>query len=168
MSPLQATGPADATVTVSAWHNVTRDGAGHPTGYFGFTPGDLMVKVLTYDTQVRGRHPEDIAKTPSPPRASSADVKPVHGATHHSQWSEAFAASWLGMVAMTSAGISTALNRASGSRGRATVEISSSLSASRTIPCTTTGYVAPGVWVQPSALPHMLHDPSARRAATTE
>src|SRR6266702_2031461 len=23
MSPLQATGPADATVTVSAWHNVT-------------------------------------------------------------------------------------------------------------------------------------------------
>ena len=81
----------------------------------------------------------------------------MHGATHHSQWSEAFAASWLGMVAMTSAGISTALTRASGSRGRATVEISSNLSTSRTIPCTATGYVAPGVWVQPSALPHMLH-----------
>ena len=56
------TGPADATVTVSVWHNVTRDSAGRPTGYFGFTPGDLMVKVFTYDAQVRGRHPEDIAE----------------------------------------------------------------------------------------------------------
>jgi len=56
------TGPAGATVTVSVWHNVTRDGAGRPTGYFGFTPGDLMVKVFTYDTQVRGRHAEDIAE----------------------------------------------------------------------------------------------------------
>ena len=46
-------------------------------------------------------------------------------------------------------------------------EISSSLSTSRTIPCTATGYVDPA-WVQPSALPHMLHDPSARRAAATE
>jgi hypothetical protein len=56
------TGPAGATVTVSVWHNVTRDSAGRPTGYFGFTPGDLMVKVFTYDTQVRGRHAEDIAE----------------------------------------------------------------------------------------------------------
>ncbi len=56
------TGPAEATVTVSVWHNVTRDGAGHATGYFGFTPGDLMVKVFTYSTQVRGRHAEDIAE----------------------------------------------------------------------------------------------------------
>jgi hypothetical protein len=56
------TGPAGATVTVSVWHNVTRDSAGRPTGYFGFTPGDLMVKVFTYDTQTRGRHAEDIAE----------------------------------------------------------------------------------------------------------
>jgi hypothetical protein len=53
---------ADATVTVSVWHKVTRDSAGRPTGYFGFTPGDQMVKVFTYDTQARGRHPEDIAE----------------------------------------------------------------------------------------------------------
>ena len=26
------------------------------------TPGDLMVKVFTYDTQALGRHPEDIAE----------------------------------------------------------------------------------------------------------
>jgi len=56
------TRPADATVTVSVWHNVTRDSAGRRTGYFGFTPGDLMVKVFTYDTRIRGRHPEDIAE----------------------------------------------------------------------------------------------------------
>ena len=56
------TSPADATVTVSVWHNVTRDSAGHPTGYFGFTPGDQMVKVFTYDTRSRGRHLEDIAE----------------------------------------------------------------------------------------------------------
>ena len=53
---------ADATVTVSVWHNVTRDSAGRPTGYFGFTAGDQMVKVFTYYTQARGRHPEDIAE----------------------------------------------------------------------------------------------------------
>jgi hypothetical protein len=56
------TGPADATVTVSVWHNVTRDGVGRLTGFFGFTPGDLMVKVFIYDTQARGRHAEDIAE----------------------------------------------------------------------------------------------------------
>jgi len=56
------TGPAGATVTVSVWHNVTRDSAGRPTGYFGFTPGDLMVKVFTYDTRIRGRYLEDIAE----------------------------------------------------------------------------------------------------------
>ncbi len=52
----------DATVTVSVWHNVTRDSAGRPTGYFGFTAGDQMVKVFTYDTQARGRQSEDIAE----------------------------------------------------------------------------------------------------------
>jgi hypothetical protein len=55
-------GPADVMVTVSVWHNVTRDGAGLPSGYFGFNPGDQMVKVFTYHTQARGRHPEDIAE----------------------------------------------------------------------------------------------------------
>ncbi len=58
----QTTGPAGATVTVSVWHNVTRDSAGRPTGYFGFTPCDQMVKVFTYHTDVRGRRPEDIAE----------------------------------------------------------------------------------------------------------
>jgi hypothetical protein len=47
---------------VSVWHNVTRDSAGRPTGYFGFSPGDQMVKVFSYHTQARGRHPEDIAE----------------------------------------------------------------------------------------------------------
>ncbi len=56
------TEPADATVTVAVWHNVTWDGAGHPAGYFGFTPGDLMVKVLTYGTRIRGLRAEDIAE----------------------------------------------------------------------------------------------------------
>lgn len=52
----------DATIAVSVWHNVARDSAGRPTGYFGFTLGDQMVKVFTYDTDVRDRHPEDIAE----------------------------------------------------------------------------------------------------------
>jgi hypothetical protein len=49
------TGPAEATVTVSVWHNVARDSAGRPTGYFGFTAGDQMVKVFTYHTQAHAR-----------------------------------------------------------------------------------------------------------------
>jgi hypothetical protein len=53
------TGSADVTVTVSVWHNVTRDSHGHPIGYFGFTVGDQMVKVFTYHTDVRGCRPED-------------------------------------------------------------------------------------------------------------
>ena len=57
-------------------------------------------------------------------------------ATHDS---EVFAASWLGRDVIASAGISTAVNRASGSRGRATVEISSGLSTSWTTPSAPTG-----------------------------
>lgn len=67
MTPSHTTLPGtgstgDATVTVSVWHNVTRDSAGRPTGYFGFTAGDQMVKVFTYDTQARGRQSENIAE----------------------------------------------------------------------------------------------------------
>jgi hypothetical protein len=66
MTPSHTTPPngdlADAMVTVSVWHNVTRDSAGLPTGYFGFTPGDQMVKGFTFHTRARGRHPEDIAE----------------------------------------------------------------------------------------------------------
>jgi hypothetical protein len=61
--PQQAdAGPADVTVTVSVWHNVTHDDAGRHTGYGGFHPGDQMVKVFIYRTQTRGRRPEDIAE----------------------------------------------------------------------------------------------------------
>ena len=45
-------------LTVSIWHNVTRDPAGRPSGFAGFTPGDQMVKVFTYDTPAGGRSPE--------------------------------------------------------------------------------------------------------------
>jgi hypothetical protein len=36
-------------LTVSIWHNVTRDAEGRHAGFGGFTPGDQMVKVFTYD-----------------------------------------------------------------------------------------------------------------------
>jgi hypothetical protein len=36
-------------LTVSIWHNVTRDPQGRHAGFGGFTPGDQMVKVFTYD-----------------------------------------------------------------------------------------------------------------------
>jgi hypothetical protein len=36
-------------LTVSIWHNVTRDAEGRHSGFGGFTPGDQMVKVFTYD-----------------------------------------------------------------------------------------------------------------------
>jgi hypothetical protein len=50
-------------ITVSIWHNVTRDHCGRHTGYDGFTPGDQMVKVFTYDTPAHGRSPAGIAAT---------------------------------------------------------------------------------------------------------
>ena len=51
-----------AMLTVSIWHNVTRDSEGRHTGFGGFTPGDQMVKVFTYDTPAEGRSPADIAE----------------------------------------------------------------------------------------------------------
>jgi hypothetical protein len=48
-------------ITVSIWHNVTRDHSGRHTGYDGFSPGDQMVKVFTYDTPAHGRSPAGIA-----------------------------------------------------------------------------------------------------------
>jgi hypothetical protein len=50
-------------VTVSIWHNVARDQAGrHTAPLDGFTPGDPMVRVFTYQTLPRGRSPEAIAE----------------------------------------------------------------------------------------------------------
>ncbi len=37
-------------LTVSIWHHVTRDPEGRHAGFGGFTPGDQMVTVFTYDT----------------------------------------------------------------------------------------------------------------------
>ncbi len=51
-----------ASITVSIWHNVTRDDTGRHTGCHGFTPGDQMVKVFTYDTPAQGRSPAEIAE----------------------------------------------------------------------------------------------------------
>ena len=45
-------------ITVTIWHNVTRDDAGRHTG----PPGDQMVKVFTYKAELRGRTPEEIAE----------------------------------------------------------------------------------------------------------
>ena len=50
------------TITVSAWHNVTRDQAGRHTGLFGSAAGDQMVKVFTYTISPCGRSPEAIAE----------------------------------------------------------------------------------------------------------
>ena len=51
------------SVTVSIWHNVTRDQAGrHTAPLDGFTPGDPMVRVFTYQATPRGRSPEAIAE----------------------------------------------------------------------------------------------------------
>jgi hypothetical protein len=49
-------------ITVTIWHNVTRDAAGRHTGPPGFTPGDQMVKVFTYQAGSRGRPPREIAE----------------------------------------------------------------------------------------------------------
>ena len=51
------------SVTVSIWHNVARDQAGrHTAPLDGFTPGDPMVRVFTYQATPRGRSPEAIAE----------------------------------------------------------------------------------------------------------
>jgi len=50
-------------ITISIWHNVARDQAGrHTAPLDGFTPGDPMVRVFTYQTLPRGRSPEAIAE----------------------------------------------------------------------------------------------------------
>jgi hypothetical protein len=51
-----------ATITVSIWHNVTRDAHGRRIGFDGFRPGDQMVKVFTYQTDPDGRSVEEIAE----------------------------------------------------------------------------------------------------------
>jgi hypothetical protein len=51
----------DAALTVSIWHNVTRDASGRPTGYDGYSAGDEMVRVFTYDTAADGRDLTGIA-----------------------------------------------------------------------------------------------------------
>jgi hypothetical protein len=51
------------SITVSIWHNVARDQAGrHTAPLDGFTPGDPMVRVFTYQALPRGRSPEAIAE----------------------------------------------------------------------------------------------------------
>ncbi len=49
-------------ITVTIWHNVTHDAAGRHTGPLGFTPGDQMVKVFTYQAEPCGRPPGEIAE----------------------------------------------------------------------------------------------------------
>jgi hypothetical protein len=49
-------------ITVTIWHNVRTDPEGrHLAMLDGYTPGDPMVRVFTYQTQPRGRTPEEIA-----------------------------------------------------------------------------------------------------------
>lgn len=56
--PLTGPGP---WLTVTIWHNITADAGGHPTGMLeGYKPGDLMVRVFTY--QARPAAPEVIAE----------------------------------------------------------------------------------------------------------
>ena len=44
-------------ITLSIWHNVARDQAGrHTAPLDGFTPGDPMVRVFTYQTLPVGAH----------------------------------------------------------------------------------------------------------------
>ena len=51
------------SVTVTIWHNVARDQAGlHTAPLDGFTPGDPIVRVFTYQTLPRRRRPEAIAE----------------------------------------------------------------------------------------------------------
>jgi hypothetical protein len=56
-------GLAMTSATVSIWHNVARDQAGrHTAPLDGFTPGDPMVRVFSYQATVDGRSPEAIAE----------------------------------------------------------------------------------------------------------
>jgi len=49
-------------LTVKIWHNVRTDGEGrHPAFCDGYTPGDPMVCVFTYQTAPRGRSLQQIA-----------------------------------------------------------------------------------------------------------
>lgn len=51
-----------ATLTVKIWHNVRTDDEGrHPAFFDGYTPGDPMVCVFTYQTSPRGRSLQQIA-----------------------------------------------------------------------------------------------------------
>ncbi|MGH3411018.1 MAG: hypothetical protein ACRDRJ_52250 [Streptosporangiaceae bacterium] len=48
--------------TISIWHNVHTDIDGrHPATLDGYTPGDPMVRVFTYQTRPGSRTPEQIA-----------------------------------------------------------------------------------------------------------
>jgi hypothetical protein len=49
-------------LTVSICHNVTRDPEGRHAGFSGFTPGDQMAKVFTYDTLATRAQPAGIAE----------------------------------------------------------------------------------------------------------
>lgn len=50
-------------ITVTIWHNVARDQAGrHIALLDGFTPGDPMVRVFTYQVPADVRTPETIAE----------------------------------------------------------------------------------------------------------
>jgi hypothetical protein len=50
-------------ITISIWHNVARDPAGrHTAPLDGFTPGDPMVRVFTYQAPADTRLPEAIAE----------------------------------------------------------------------------------------------------------
>jgi len=67
-----------STITVSIWHNVTRDPQGRHAGCSGFTPGDQMVRVFAYQTDPRGRGPaqiaEDAAFNDAPRDAETAEL----------------------------------------------------------------------------------------------
>jgi hypothetical protein len=49
-------------LVITIWHNVARDVHGRHTGFAGFTPGDEMVKVFSYETESSGRTAEQIAE----------------------------------------------------------------------------------------------------------
>ena len=50
-------------ITVTVWHNVRTDSEGRNLAMLdGYTPGDPMVRVFTYQTEPRGRTPEQIAE----------------------------------------------------------------------------------------------------------
>jgi hypothetical protein len=51
------------TLTITVWHNVTRDHAGRPTAMLdGYRPGDPMVCVFRYQVAADRRRPEAIAE----------------------------------------------------------------------------------------------------------